>query len=300
MNILITGASGFIGSNLLKTIKHDPKYINDKVILLASRELKGYLCVNHNSYTFTKEDFDNKGISEIDVVIHLGAFTPKTSKEVNDAERSISNIVNTEYLLQNFPNLPQKFIFLSTIDVYGMTTGVISEESVTAPTTLYGHSKLFAEKLVSEWATKNEVIFQILRIGHIYGEGEDEYQKIIPSSIKQIINDAAPVVYSDGQEKRTYLYIDDCCRMILKSIELEEYKEPINIVGSSSISILDLINLIIGTSKKKMIPIVQNCNANAKDVIFNNEKMIKYFGKESTLLQEGIKREYEYFEKKYN
>ena len=180
----------------------------------------------------------------------------------------------------------------------GTINGVISEDSITAPSTLYGLSKLFTEKLLAEWATKNEVIFQILRIGHIYGEGEDAYQKIIPLSIKQILNNEAPVIYSDGQEKRTFLYIEDCCRMILKSLELEEYKGPINIVGSFPITIINLIKLIIETSEKNLTPIVQNSDTNTKDFIFNNEKMINYFGKESTLLQEGIKREYEYFEKK--
>lgn len=298
MNILITGASGFIGANLLKSLENNPKYVNDKIILLASKEIEGYLCIIHNNYKFTKEDFYKKGINMIDIIIHLGAFTPKSSLESNDIDRSISNINNTEYLLQNLPNVPKKFVFISTIDVYGIVNGIISEDSPTVPNTLYGLSKLFLEKMIFEWAKNNKVILQILRIGHIYGEGEDEYKKILPMSINKILKNEAPVIYTDGKEKRTFLYIADCCNFILNSIVLDEYLGPINIVGNRTITILDLINLIIEISEKNITPKVENMNIEVKDFVFDNNKMNKYLGMEATLLEEGIKREYKYFENK--
>lgn len=295
MNILITGASGFIGRKLLEAISNNAQYKSNKIILLTSKEISGYTSIIHHNYSFTKEDFYNKGINNIDILIHLGAFIPKSSLDANNIEASISNITNTEYLLKNLPSIPKKIIFLSTIDVYGTVSGIISEETSAIPNTLYGHSKLFSEKIILEWSENNKVTPQVLRIGHIYGEGEDEYKKILPVTINKIIKNEHPEIYSDGKEKRTFLYIDDCCKLILKSIELDEYNGPINITGSKEVSILELINLVIEVSGKNIIPIIKNKNIGTRDLIFDTNKMVKYLGVGSTDLKEGIIKEYEYF-----
>ena len=298
MNILITGASGFIGKNLLKALKVNTKYSNDKIILLTSKEIDGYTSIIHNNYKFVKEDFYIKGIEKVDIVIHLGSFTPKSTLDANNIIDSISNINNTKYLLENLPTIPRKFIFLSTIDVYGTISGIITEENVTMPNSLYGQSKLFIEKMIVEWTKINNSITQILRIGHIYGEGEDEYKKIIPIAINKLVNDEVPIIYTDGQEKRTFLNISDCCRLILKSIDLDQYKGPINIVGNNFITVLELVNLIIEISGKNVKPIIENKNNNQNDYVFSNSKMIKYLGTETITLREGLEKEYEYFKNK--
>lgn len=300
MNILITGATGFIGRNLLKVIETNYEYENDEVILLTSKEIMGYKCIIHSNYTFSKDDFIKKGVSEIDIVIHIGAYTPKTSLEANKVKESISNITNTECLLDCLPSIPKKVIYLSTIDVYGPVTGIIKEETPTVPCTLYGQSKLFIEKMLERWAEENNVILQILRIGHIYGEGEDAYKKILPMTIKMILESKPPVIYTDGKEKRSFLYITDCCNLILKSLEIDKYVGPINVVSDKEVSILELVNIIIGVSGRNIKPIVKNNNTNAKDFIFVNEKMIRYLGEESVSLREGIIKEYEYFKNKLN
>jgi len=296
--MLITGATGFIGSNLLKVLENNSAYDNYELILLTSKEILGYKCVIHNNYTFTKEDFFKIHISEIDIVIHLGAFIPKNSLDANKVKESISNIVNTEYLLENLPSIPKKVIYLSTIDVYGNVNGVITEEVPTVPYTLYGQSKLFTEKVLEIWAKSNNVILQILRIGHIYGEGEDAYRKILPITIKMILQNKSPIVYTNGKEKRSFLYIKDCCNLIINSIDLDEYIEPINVVSNKAVSMLELVNIVIKVSGKNIEPILENKSMNTKDFIFNNDKMTKYLGKESVSLKEGITREYEYFKNK--
>ena len=87
-----------------------------------------------------------------------------------------SNITSTAKLLKS--NLPmiKNFIFFSTIDVYGYDNP-ITEETKPFPTSLYGHSKLYCEQMVSAWAAQKKVCHQILRIGHVYGEGEEKYTK---------------------------------------------------------------------------------------------------------------------------
>jgi len=298
MNILITGATGFIGRNLLRAFESNSIYKDYEIILLTSKEIVGYKCVIHNDYTFSKEDFNKIGINKIDIVIHLGAFTPKDSLNANRVKESIANIVNTEYLLENLPAIPKKIIYTSTIDVYGTVTGLITEEVLTLPNSLYGQSKLFTEKMLEIWAKENNVILQILRIGHIYGEGEEAYKKILPITINMVLQNKSPIIYTNGKEKRSFLYINDCCNMLIRSIDLDEYVGPINVASNRSISMLELVNLVIKVSGKIIKPTVKNENIDTKDFIFNNDKMVKYLGEEHTSLKEGIIKEYEYFQNK--
>lgn len=298
MNILITGATGFIGRNLLKSFESNSKYKNYEIVLLTSQKIIGYKCVVHNDYTFSKEDFNKIGINKIDILIHLGAFTPKDSLNANRVKESIANIVNTEYLLKNLPSIPKKIIYTSTIDVYGTVTGIITEEVLTVPNSLYGQSKLFTEKMLEVWTKENNVILQILRIGHIYGEGEEAYKKILPITINRILENKMPIIYTNGKEKRSFLYVNDCCNILIRSIDLDEYVEPINVVSNKSISIIELVNIIIKISGKIIKPIVKYENINTNDFIFNNDKMVKYLGKENIPLEEGIMKEYEYFKNK--
>ena len=63
--------------------------------------------------------------------------------------------------MDNLPNVPEKFIFASTIDVYGKSLKKINEDSDTKPITMYAWSKLFCENLIRVWAKNNGVIYQI-------------------------------------------------------------------------------------------------------------------------------------------
>jgi nucleoside-diphosphate-sugar epimerase len=300
MNILLTGISGFIGNNLLKLIKN--KFNDDKnnIIILSSNNIPDYININHNNYSFTKQDFFKKNIKNIDILIHLGAFIPKENAEANNIEKCISNITNTAYLLNNLPSIPQKIIFTSTIDVYKGTDDIdiISEDTLLGPDNLYAESKVFCEKILENWCLDNNVILQILRLGHIYGSGEDTYKKIIPTTIKKILNNEKPVIYTNGLEKRSFLNVYDCCRFILNAINIEKYVGPINIVAGQSISVIDIVNMIIKISGKSIEPDIKHNKIPVKNFVFNNSKMIKHIGVETIALEEGLKEEYEFFRNK--
>lgn len=111
-NILITGASGFLGSHLIKTIQVHSSFKHYELILLTSKPIPGYKSIVHNGYAFSKEDFLKEGLEHIDIVIHAGAFTPKNVNEANNISNSNSNISSLQNLLIQLPNIPDKFIFL--------------------------------------------------------------------------------------------------------------------------------------------------------------------------------------------
>ncbi|MDY4721981.1 MAG: NAD(P)-dependent oxidoreductase [Clostridium paraputrificum] len=299
-NILVTGANGFIGKSFLNKLKGDKLFDDDNIILLSSNKIDGDICILHKNYNFKKEDFYENGIEHVDILVHIGAFIPKNFKEKDNIEKSISNINNTMYLLNNLPSIPKKIIFLSTIDIYGDTNEIIDENKIPQPDSQYGMSKLFCEKMLEVWCNERNVILQILRIGHIYGIGEEKYGKLIPSVMKNIISNERPVIYSDGNEKRSFLHVDDCCRLIIKSFDLNTSMGPINIVSNKARKIVEIVNDIIDISGKNIEPKILKNKVETKNLVFDNKKMESILGKEKILFYKGLKEEYEYFQEREN
>jgi nucleoside-diphosphate-sugar epimerase len=290
--ILLTGASGFIGKHLLKDLVN--KYAADNVIALTSSPLEGYKYLLHNNYSFNDRFFIETGYDEkIDTIIHAGAFTPKSGAEANDWKLCGDNILNTQKLLNTtLPSL-KKIIYLSTLDVYGHSD-IIAEDTLTSPISLYGSSKLYCEKMITAWAKAEGKTCQILRVGHVYGPGEEAYLKIIPSVIKKIINNEPVEIWGDGTELRAFIYINDLIKAIVKSLELEEFIGPVNLVSENSISIRNLVEKIFQISSSPINLKMMSASGIPRSLTFDSKKMKQYLLSSETPLDVGLKAEWLY------
>lgn len=285
--ILLTGATGFIGGHLLDELIK--VYGKENVIALTSKPITKCRFLLHNDY------FINSGLQQIETIIHAGAFTPKSPIESNDIKRCNSNIFNTFSLISTqLPNI-KNFVFLSTLDIYGYDNP-ITENSIEKPSSLYGHSKLYCEKLLSAWASQNKIAHQILRIGHVYGPGEEKYNKIIPSTMQRLLNGDTIQLYGEGKEIRSFIYISDVVQAIMNAIELKNKSDVINIVGQESITISELIDKIIDISN---LPVtIENIKSESKtrDYIFENKKMKELLYTPKVGLNEGLLLEWNYMQ----
>lgn len=290
--ILLTGATGFIGTHLRAKLIED--FGRNNILVLSSKPLIDCNFILHNNYNFENDIFTKNGYEQIDTIIHAGAFTPKSTAEANDILGSNSNIINTAKLIgANLPFL-KRIIYLSAIDVYAISDMVMTEDFVTSPISLYGYSKLFCEKMITEWANKNNLIYQILRIGHIYGPGEEHYKKLIPLVMQQLIKGETVRIYGTGEEIRTFLYITDVVDTIINSLSLNEPIGPVNIVGDDPITVNDLVFKIVQISEIKIsINRIKNSNKN-RNLVFNNDKMKKYLSTPKIHLDEGLHSEWNY------
>jgi UDP-glucose 4-epimerase len=294
-NILITGANGFIGKSLLDYLTKVINMDENHILLLSSKKRDKY-----ETLVYDKESYLIPSIKDISGIIHLGAFTPKSPNEADNFEYNCGNILYTKNLLQSIPASIKRFVFISTLDVYHSNVPVIDEKSATNPSTLYGWSKLYCEQMVIKWCECHQIAYQILRLGHIYGQGEDAYNKIIPTTIRKIIKNEAPVIFSKGEEKRSFLNVKDCVRMIWQSYSYPFEETIVNLVSKQSISILGIIEIIIQLSGKDLKPEILNQPIAVRNFVFDNQLMRKLFGEEQIELLDGIRDEYNYFLKIVN
>ncbi|WP_375239824.1 NAD-dependent epimerase/dehydratase family protein [Aurantibacter sp.] len=192
-NIIITGASGYLGSQFIKTYKD--LYTFKKFSLLKS--------------PLSSLKFEN-----IDCILHCAALVHQTKKKHYDDYYKI-NVLYPFNLARKAKNKGVKqFVFISSIAVYDSSLKLIKENSKINPSTAYGKSKFEAEKLLEKLNDDNFTV-SIVRLPMIYGDKA-------PGNISKLINivNKFPILPFAGiKNRRTFVYIGNLCYGINKIIE---------------------------------------------------------------------------------
>lgn len=294
MKILLTGASGFIGSKILdKLISADGL----NVLALTSKQLNNVECViykNTNDFGLDKDYFD-----DITHIIHAGAFTPKDSHEANDLSKCLTSVDYTKQLLTfDFKKL-KAIIHLSTLDIYANTSEKICENSKIDPISLYASSKFFNEKLIKHYACERRIKHFNLRIGHVYGPGEEKYKKVLPNAIRNAVLNIDLELWGDGSDLRSFIFIDDVVETVVNALNSTSDNEVINVVSANTISIKDLLTKIIEISGKDLEILHKPSTHRKRDLVFDNAILLSQLLKHETDLTVGLKNEYKYMKKLY-
>lgn len=298
--VLVTGATGFIGRRLVERLSAG----NDVRLLILTRRpdplpWRGADIVKSPLHRLDGGVWRDSGVSRIDIVFHLGAFTPKSVSESDRVDEVYQdNLIGTRALLESLPSPPEKIIFASTLDVYAMPpVGVLDETSPLGPVGLYGASKLFCEEMVRAFARREGCGCAVLRYGHIFGPGEEGYDKLIPRMIRRLLRNEAPVLYGDGSAERDYLFVDDAVEATIRSaLSSGNALGPVNLVRGASVPIGDVARLLAGlTGFRGEIEYLRDRPA-GYSLRFDNRLMRELLGEwDFVPLEEGLKLEVESF-----
>lgn len=159
MNVLLTGANGFLGKIIIKTLEKEYQ------IFGLSRNSRDYrVCLDKEVPNFHHS---------FGIVIHAAGKAHSLPKKDDEKKQFHEvNVIGTENLLKGLEKivLPKLFVFISSVSVYGQVFGNdINEEHQLDAKDPYGLSKIDAEVLVIEWCKKNNVVCTILRLPLLVG-----------------------------------------------------------------------------------------------------------------------------------
>jgi nucleoside-diphosphate-sugar epimerase len=158
---------------------------------------------------------------------------------------------------------------------------------------------LYQEFLTGNYTKQKNLKLTIARLGHIYGPGEEAYQKLIPTVFNKIIKKEVIEIFGNENDLRSFLYVEDACTVIANLAKDEFAPELINVVSSQAITIKKIVEQIISiTESNTTIQHNESKKIPPRSLTFDNTLMQKYLSTETTF-EEGIKKEWQYLKKKY-
>jgi nucleoside-diphosphate-sugar epimerase len=245
----------------------------------------------------TERTWRAAGFGDIDLVFHLGGFTPKAASQADDVARVYEdNLIGTRALIESLPTPPGRFLYASTLDVYAAPRDGerLDEGSRLGPSGLYGASKLFCEQLVAAWARRAGCACTVLRYGHIYGPGESAYRKLIPQAIRSLLRGEPPVLHGSGRAERDYLSVEDAVEATLRAAAGPPDPGPVNIVSGHSRPIREIVALLARLTGYEGLVESREADAPGWSFRWDPRRMRTMLGDWPLVpLEEGLRREVE-------
>lgn len=252
MRYLVTGASGFIGSNCALELQKNHEVVGfcnmdpgsmDNLRDFKGRFVKGSLL-----------DFDYAPLGKFDAIFHQAAITDTT---VTDEKlMHATNVVAFQRLLDYaLATGCKKVVYASSAATYGKSKPPMRETDTPAPANIYGESKVEMEKVAREFCARNPGFSAVgLRYFNVYGPNEVHKLKaasMVYQLYKQISSGNAPRIFKWGEQYRDFIYVKD---VVLANIKASEYKGSgaFNVgtgVATSFNKVIEVLNSALGKSK---------------------------------------------------
>ncbi|MBS3114665.1 GDP-mannose 4,6-dehydratase [Candidatus Woesearchaeota archaeon] len=265
--VLVTGADGFIGSWIAKelieqgaevyTIVRDIKKQSNLDVL----NLRNKINIVHGD--LANFDVCNRVLKEYKIVICFHIAAQAIVGIANDSPLSTfeSNIKGTWNILEaaRLSKFIKGVIVASSDKAYGVQKRLpYTEESPLLGLYPYDASKACADILSRSYFKTYGLAVAVTRNANTYGGADLNFSRLIPDTIKSVINNQNPIIRSDGTPERDYMYIKDAVNAYLKlasNINRKDVQgEAFNFGTSKPISVLELYNKIINLMGKKIKP----------------------------------------------
>jgi nucleoside-diphosphate-sugar epimerase len=227
--ILVTGASGFVGKNLLE-------YCHDNRL--------------HAEGISVRKGLPRGSLAGIHTVVHLAGKAHDLKNVSQPAEYFEVNTELTQQVFDEFLSSPASvFIFLSSVKAAAdVVLDVLTEDDVPSPATVYGKSKLAAEKYLLSKTMPTDKRLYILRPCMIHGPGNKGNLNLLYSLVKKGI----PYPLASFENKRSFLSVNNFCFVIRELIEREDIAPGIyNVADNDPLSTNDVIRILSEELGKK-------------------------------------------------
>lgn len=296
MKVIITGGKGFIGSHLTDRL------INNGFDVTVLDDDSGGDNINPKARYLRLDCRNERAVDSAfnmvkpDIVYHLAANAAENKAQFSPIDVTSRNYDAFIKVLTPFIKYGGKrFIFTSSIAVYGRIPIPFNEADTLKPKDLYGITKLAAEKTLEIMSLVHKFEFVTLRFHNVYGPRQnmtDPYRNVVTIFMNAIMNKKPIYIYGDGEQKRGFTYIDDIVDALDKSIFCNVKNRAFNI-GTDTITTLNQLAIEIGYKGKPIY--LPERPQEVKVAIADHMKAKLYLGyRDKTSLKIGLEKTWEW------
>jgi dTDP-glucose 4,6-dehydratase len=254
MNLLVTGAAGFIGSAYVRALLADDAFEASRITVLDKLTYAGTLTnlpTGHPRLDFVQGDICDAGLvdklmADADQVVHFAAES-HVDRSIDGAGEFVrTNVVGTQTLLDAaLRHGVGPFVHVSTDEVYGsIESGSWPETHPLSPNSPYSASKASSDLLALAYHRTHGLDVRVTRCSNNYGPHQFP-EKVVPLFVTNLLDGLRVPLYGDGRNVRDWLHVEDHCQ----GIDLVRAKgrpgEVYNIGGGTELSNRELTGLLL-------------------------------------------------------
>lgn len=248
MQIVITGANGYIGSHVVKELL-DSGHKVIAVDLNHSRIDKRSVIYNEDIFDESKNLYEEWG--KPNVVIHLAC----KDVPVHNSMWHVDNIHKNFRFLKNLIDCGLKqVVTVGSMHDIGYYVGAIDENTIPNPQTFYGVSKDTLRRLMEIYTKGKNVVYQHLRFYYTYGDDEQSSGSIFSKILQMEKECMSTFPFTDGKNEFDYIKITELARQIRAVVEQKEIQGIINCCTGKPVSIKDMVERFIEEKHLKIKP----------------------------------------------
>ena len=300
MSVLVTGGAGFIGSHVARHLVdagHDVVVLDDLSGGYEANVPAGATFVAGSVVDpeLVEDLFQTHGFS---AVFHLAAYAAEGLSHFIRRFNYTNNVLGSVNLLNAAVRAEtvERFVFTSSIAVYGAAQTPMTEEVTPEPEDPYGIGKYAVELDLRAAQRMFGLDYTIFRPHNVYGEQQnvaDPYRNVIGIFMNQVMAGRPMTVFGDGLQTRAFTHIDDVAPVIARSIDLPEAaNEVFNVGADTPHTVLDLAHAVarafdVSNPEIEFLP----AREEVVHAFSDHAKLHRVFGREETVpLEEGLRR----------
>ena len=229
-SILVTGATGFIGSRLVEELIN--KGYNVTSLIRKGKKGNPKSKIIYGDLTDEKINFND---NQFDCVFHLASHTPL---EKNKKVLQKVNLEGTKKLFNEIKSITKAIIYISGLGVYGETgETVVNENQKYNPNTDFVKIRLDAEKFLKEDTSKNKIDFSVVHFGDVYGPGGWFYEMLIKRLKKNTFR-----MPKGGEYYKGFVHVDDAVGSMMAVLENKRFGESFIVADSNPVTFKEFSN----------------------------------------------------------
>ncbi len=304
MRILVTGGAGFIGSHLCERLLREGHEVICLDNFFTGRRKNLFHLFENPHFELVRHDVIEPILLEVDQIYNLACPASPVHYQYNPVKTVKTSVMGMINMLGLAKRVKARILQASTSEVYGdplvhpQTEDYWGNVNTIGIRSCYDEGKRVAETLMMDYHRQNGVDTRIARIFNTYGPRMlPNDGRVVSNFIVQALQGNPLTVYGEGQQTRSFCYVDDLVEGLMRLMNTDGINEPVNLGNPGEFTILELAQKVMQLCQPDgqvtFCPLPQDDPRQRKP---NITRAKEWLGWEPTIpLNEGLQRTVSYF-----